>query len=161
MKKGSSSKSWREKLDKDIKPKLVEVPDKWAERIGHGKMLVPTPLLIDKTINKIPKGKLATVDMIRDYLADEYKAEMTCPFTTGIFLNLAANAAEEDKATVKTRITPYWRILKEGGILNPKFPGTVKQRAYYPEHEGIELIKEKKKDQVFVKDYNKRLVNLN
>jgi hypothetical protein len=161
MKKGSSSKSWKEKLEKDIKPKLVEVPGKWAERIGHGIMLVPTPLLIDKTINKIPKGKLATVDMIRDYLADEYKADMTCPLTTGIFLNIAANAAEENKASGKARITPYWRILKEGGTLNPRFPGGVKQQAGYLEHEGIELIKGKQKDQVFVKNYNKRLVNLN
>jgi hypothetical protein len=40
MQKGKSSKSWREKLEKAIKPKIVEVPDKWAGKIGHGKMLV-------------------------------------------------------------------------------------------------------------------------
>ena len=85
MNKGKSSKSWKEKLEKDIKPKLVEVPDKWAKQIGHGKMLVPSPLLIDSTIKKIPRGKLATVNMVREYLASTYNAEITCPLTTGIF----------------------------------------------------------------------------
>jgi hypothetical protein len=33
MQKGKSSKSWREKLEKAIKPKIVEVPDKWPERL--------------------------------------------------------------------------------------------------------------------------------
>jgi hypothetical protein len=137
MKKGKSSKSWREKLEKPCQPKLVDVPEKWAEKIGHGRMLVPSPLLIDATVKKIPKGKLATVNEIRDYLADQYWADMTCPLTTGIFLNISANTAEEDKAKGKSRITPYWRVLKEHGILNPKFPGGVQQQANYLRQEGF------------------------
>lgn len=161
MNKGKSSKSWREKLEKDIKPKLVEVPGKWAMRIGKGKMLIPTPLLVDGVIKKIPRGKVATVNDIREYLAHEYNADITCPLTTGIFLNIAANAAEEDKTTGKTRITPYWRILKESGTLNPKFPGGVRKQADYLEQEGMEIIKGKTKDTYFVKDYNKRLALFN
>jgi 6-O-methylguanine DNA methyltransferase, DNA binding domain len=161
MKNGSFSKSWREKMEKDIKPRLVEVPDKWALKIGKGKMLIPTPLLVEGVIKKIPRGKLSTVNNIREYLAHVYNADITCPLTTGIFLNIVANAAEEDKAKGKSRITPYWRILKEGGILNPKFPGAVKQQADYLEHEGIELIKGKQKDRYFVKNFDKRLMALN
>ncbi len=41
MIKGKSSKSWKEKLEKEVEPKVVEVPDKWGRQIGYGKMLVP------------------------------------------------------------------------------------------------------------------------
>lgn len=160
MMSNKSSKSWREKLEKEMKPKLVEVPDKWARRIGHGKMLVPSPLLVDATIKKIPRGKLATVNTIRDYLADAYKADMACPLTTGIFVNIAANTAEEDRTKGEIKITPYWRVLKEGGSLNPKFPGGVKQQATYLKQEGFEIIKGKTNDSFFVKDYEKNLAAL-
>ncbi len=159
MKAGKSSKSWREKLEKDMQPKIVAVPHKWAQRIGDGRMLVPTPLLIDKTIKKIPKGKLATVNTIRDHLATVFKADMTCPLTTGIFLNIAANTAEEDKAKGKKAITPYWRVLKEKGNLNPKFPGGEAQQAKYLEQEGFEIQKTKAAGHFTVKDYDSKIVS--
>jgi hypothetical protein len=46
---------------------------------------------------------------------------------TGIFALIAARAAAEDEAEGKTRITPYWRTLKGGGEVNPKFPGGVSE----------------------------------
>jgi hypothetical protein len=155
-----SSKSWKEKLEKEMSPKVVEVPDKWANRVGHGKMLVPTPLLVDAAIKKIPRGKLATVNTIRDYLANQFRADMTCPLTTGIFLNIAANAAEEAKTKGKTKITPYWRVLKERGRLNPKFPGGVMKQAQHLRQEGFKIIKAKTNDSHSVKDYEKRLAEL-
>ena len=85
---------------------------------------------------------------------------MTCPLTTGIFLNIAANAAEEDKTKGKVKITPYWRVLKEGGSLNPKFPGGVKQQAKHLRQEGFEIIKARTNDRHSVKDYEKKLAEL-
>jgi alkylated DNA nucleotide flippase Atl1 len=161
MKNKPSRKSWREKLEKEMSEKLVEVPEKWARQIGHGKMLVPTPLLVDNVIRKIPRGKLATVNTIRDYLADNYRADMTCPLTTGIFLNIAAHAAEEDKLKGISRITPYWRVLKEGGRLNSKFPGGVKQQATYLKQEGLDIIAGQNHEKLFVKDFEKKLAILN
>lgn len=158
--KGKSIKSWREKLEKDMQLKLVEIPDKWARSIGHGRMLIPTPLIVDKVIKKIPKGKLITVNGIRKYLADEYKADISCPLTTGIFINIAANAAEEDRKKGKPKITPYWRVLKEGGTLNPKFPGGVQAQAAYLKQEGFDICKGKKGDTYYVKDYELKLANL-
>lgn len=160
MQKGKSSISWREKLEKKIQPKLVDLSINWSKKIGAGKMLVPTPLLIDETIRKIPKGKVVTVNNIRDYLARTFHADTTCPLTTGIFLNIAANTAEEDRLQGKSRVTPYWRVLKEGGKLNPKFPGGVSKQAAYLEKEGIEIIAGQSKDQCLVKNYDKKLVNL-
>ena len=58
MQKGKSSISWREKLEKKIQPKLVDLSLNWSKKMGTGKMLIPTPLLIDSTIKKIPQGKI-------------------------------------------------------------------------------------------------------
>lgn len=160
MIKGKFSTSWREKLEKQIEPKIVEVPDKWAARIGHGKMLVPTPLLVDAAIRKIPRGKLVTVNILRDYLAHVHKADITCPLTTGIFLNIAAQTAEEDKEKGKIRITPYWRVLKEGGSLNPKFPGGVHKQAGYLKKEGYDITREKKGNGYMVNDFEKKLTDM-
>ena len=121
-------------------------------------MLVPSPLLIDKTIRKIPKGKLATVNILRDRLANVFQADMACPLTTGIFLNIAANTAEEDKLKGKKHITPYWRVLKSNGTLNEKFPGGTKLQSSYLQAEGFEIIKEKGKDKLHVKDFEKKLI---
>lgn len=159
MLKNKSSKTWKEKLEKEMQPKLVDVPRKWARRIGHGRMLVPSPLLVDSVIKKIPRGKLATVNTIRNHLADMYKADMTCPLTTGIFLTIAAHAAEEDRLKGKIRITPYWRVLKEGGKLNPKFPEGTALQAQSLKQEGFEIIKGKAKEVFFVKDYEKKLAS--
>jgi hypothetical protein len=157
MKNKASSKSWREKLEKEMQPKLVDVPAKWARHIGHGKMLVPSPLLVDATIRKIPRGKLASVNLIRDYLADSFGADITCPLTTGIFLNIAANTAEEDKAKGENKISPYWRVLKEGGKLNPKFPGGIEQQALYLKKEGFEIENGKTEGTAFVKNADKKM----
>jgi 6-O-methylguanine DNA methyltransferase, DNA binding domain len=157
MLSNKSAKSWREKLEKDIRPKVVNVPERWAKRIGHGKMLVPSPLLVDTVIKRIARGKLATVNNIRDYLADKFNADMSCPLTTGIFINIAAHTAEEDITKGKTTITPYWRVLKEGGFLNPKFPGGVNRQANYLKQEGFEIIKGEKDGKLYVKDYSKKI----
>lgn len=159
MKKGKTSKSWREKLEKDVEPKIVEVPKKWAERIGDGRMLVPSPLVVDKVIRKIPRSKLATVNIIRDRLAQDFNADITCPLTTGIFLNIAANTAEEDKEKGAKNITPYWRVLKEDGSLNPKFPGGIQQQAKYLKDEGFMVVSGKSKEKMFVKDFDNYLVH--
>jgi hypothetical protein len=155
--KNSAGKSWRTKLEKPMQPKVVDIPEQWAKRIGHGTMLVPTPLVIDKLINQIPYGKVVTVNIIRNRLASCYHTDLTCPLTTGIFLNIAANTAEEDKAKGKTKITPYWRVLKENGCLNSKFPGGVHQQARYLQLEGLDISQGKKSDCLSVKNYEDHL----
>jgi len=157
MKKGKSSKSWRQKLEKEMEPKIVEVPERWAEKIGRGRMLVPSPMLVDKTIRAIPSSKLATVNIIRDKLAHDYHADMACPLTTGIFLNIAANVAEEDKQDHKKNITPYWRVVKEDGSLNPKYPGGIEQQAKYLKKEGFTIVYGKNKEKLYVKNFDKNM----
>jgi hypothetical protein len=44
-------------------------------------------------------------------------------------------------------------VLKEGGKLNPKYPGGVKQQATYLQKEGFEILKGKTENNWKVKDY--------
>ena len=155
-----SRKTWREKLETGQKAKVVDVPPKMAKRFGTGKMLIPTPLLVDALIRKVDKGKLVTMNQIRERLTKDFKVDTTCPLTTGIFLRIAAETAEEDLRMGRQEITPYWRVIRDDGSLNEKFPGGVEAQAVHLEEEGhtIELGKGKKPPKV--KDFERVLQEL-
>ncbi len=146
-------KSWREKLEKEQERQIVDDPR------GRGKMLIPKPLDIDALARQVKKGKLATVDRIRERLAKDFHADLTCPLCTGIFLRIAAEAAEEDLANGKTEITPYWRVIKADGSLNEKFPGGVEAQATHLREEGHIIEPGKGKKPPKVKDFEKVLMN--
>jgi alkylated DNA nucleotide flippase Atl1 len=148
---------WREKLEKPQRPKIVKIPPSMA-RFGKGTMLIPTPKLVDGLLRQVPKGKLVTVGEIRKRLANDFAADVTCPLTTGIFVRIVAEAAEEDGANGRQRITPYWRVVKDNGGLNPKFPGGEQLQARYLRGEGLSVAHKGKR--TVVKDFEKRLVVL-
>jgi hypothetical protein len=131
-------KTWRQKLEEKLPEhgKVVDVPPKMQNRFLVGKMLIPKPLDIDALIQRIPKGKLATVLQIRDKLAKDAKANCCCPLTTGIFLRIVAEVAEDDLRNGKKEVTPYWRVIKSGGSLNERFPGGVQAQATRLKEEG-------------------------
>lgn len=160
-KKSKSRKSWREKFENPAKglPKVVSGPAKWKKSFGGTKVLVPTPRLVNEQIRKIPKGKVATVNLIRERLSKNFKAESTCPLTTGIFLRIISEVAEEDRRSGKKRITPYWRVLKADGSLNPKYPGGVKAQAAQLKKEGHCITQAGKKSRR-VKNFENRLFKL-
>ena len=148
------------KLEKEQEPKIVDVPPRMQKTWGKGTMLIATPLLVDAEIRKVKKGKLVTVKQIMQKLAKDFGADTTCPMTTGIFLRIAAEAAEEDRANGKKRITPYWRVLKTDGSLNEKYPGGVKAQSAHLRAEGFTITPSKTKRPPKVKDFEKRLMNL-
>ena len=152
-------KSWREKLaDNKGLPKVVEITDKMAKRWGSGTLVIPAPKEVDEIMKNVPKGKLITINDIRKRLAREHGATIACPITTGIFSWIAANAAGEELADGKKKITPYWRTLKSGGDLNPKFPGGIDNLKALLESEGHRVIK--KGNRYLVEDYEKSLVKV-
>ena len=58
---------------------------------------------------------------MRENLAKKYKADKTCPVTTGIFLRIVSEASYEEYRSgydLET-IAPFWRIVK----LNSKLAG--------------------------------------
>ena len=127
-------------MDNPNLPKLVAIPPKMQKRFGAGTMLVPSPREVEAFILTVRKGSVTTVSKIRDFLAGKYSADVTCPLTTGIFVRIAAEAAEEDAGTGKSKITPYWRVLKDDGSLNPKFPGGVHRQAEKLREEGHHIV---------------------
>ena len=138
-----SKTSWRAKLHKPMSPKLVPVPDGMAKRLGGGMMLIPTALEVDAMIRKIPRGQVSSVAQIRRRLAHWHNVDVTCPLVTGIFLRIVAEAAEEDRASGKPEITPYWRVVREDGGLNEKFPGGVTAQARRLMEEGHAVVNDK------------------
>lgn len=151
---------WREKLEKEQEPKIVNIPPKMAKRFGTGKMLIPRPLDVDALIRKVKEGKLVTQDEIRKRLAKDFRADVTCPITTGIFVRIAAEAAEEDLREGRKQITPYWRVIKSDGSLNEKLPGGTKAQAVRLRKEGHIILPSKGKKPPLVKDFEKSLQKL-
>ena len=158
----NTRKTWRQKLEEEhpAHGKIVDVPPKMQKRFGAGKMLIPKPLDIDTLIHKVPKGKLTTVTQIREKLAKDAHAHCSCPMTTGIFLRIVAEAAEEDSRNGKKEITPYWRVIKADGSLNEKFPGGVQAQATRLNGEGHIIEPNKNRKLPRVKNFEKSLEEL-
>ena len=152
-------KSWSEKL-KDSKglPKVEKITEKMSKRWGTGTVVIPAPIEVDEMMRKVPKGKVITINEIRVALAKKHGATIGCPLTTGIFARIAAEAAEEQRQKGEKGITPYWRTLKSGGVINPKYPGGVEKQKELLEKEGHKVIQKGKK--FVVVDYEKSLAKL-
>jgi hypothetical protein len=156
----ATKKTWKEKLanDKGL-PKVEPIPDRMVDKWGSGTLVIPTPLEVDQLMRTVPKGKLTTINEIRSALATKHRTSICCPITTGIFAWISSHAAEEVASEKpNARITPYWRTLKTGGLLNEKYPGgVVRQKKRLIE----EVHKVAKKGKHFVVvDHQKKLSRL-
>jgi len=152
--------TWREKLEKQQEPRVVDTPPKMQKRFGAGRMLIPTPALVDALMQQAPPGQLVTVDQIRERLAGDFNVDSTCPLTTGIFIRISAEAAEEYLRMGRKDITPYWRVVKSDGSLNEKFPGGVEAQAGRLREEGHIIEPGTGKKPPKVKDFGKHLAKL-
>ena len=110
-----ATKSWTDRLNDprphEVKPAPIDIAGMKAGEI----MLVPTARLVDTFIRTIPVGESLDVKTLRQKLARKYKAEVTCPITTGYHLRTVAEAAwEAHQGGAKLgEITPFWRVLDE------------------------------------------------
>jgi alkylated DNA nucleotide flippase Atl1 len=153
--------SWQEKLadSKDL-PRVEKIDEKKSKRWGTGTFVIPAPIEVDRIMKKIPRGKLITINEIRQILAEKHKATIGCPITTGIFSWIVANAADEMEKQGQKRVTPYWRTLKTGGIINEKYPGGLENLKKRLEAEGHTVIKKGRSKYFMVEDFEKSLVNI-
>jgi alkylated DNA nucleotide flippase Atl1 len=149
--------SWTEKLEKEQQIKIVEVPPKMQASCGTGTMLIATPKIILGLVKQIPKGKVTTINALREKLAKEYGTDTACPITTGIFMWIVANAMEEAREAGAKKIAPWWRVLKEGGKLNAKYPGGMEAHAKHLEDEGLMIVWNKARSNAGVFDYAQRI----
>lgn len=142
----STQKSWQEKLhDAKGLPKVVEIKGKMSKRWGTGTVAIPAPFEVDEIMKKVPKGRLITINEIRETIAKKHKATIGCPITCGIFAWIAAGAADEESKAGKKKVTPYWRTLKSDGSINEKYPGGLEFQKKLLEKEGHKVIKKGKK----------------
>ncbi len=106
---------------------------------GGGAMVVSSPAEVDALVRTMEAGEVATLDDVRAVLARRHGVATACPVSTAIFLNVSARAAEEMRlaGTPTAKLTPWWRVLKKGGFLNPKLPGGVERQAALLRAEGV------------------------
>ncbi|HEY7119612.1 MAG TPA: methylated DNA-protein cysteine methyltransferase [Tepidisphaeraceae bacterium] len=138
-------RTWREKLADKGFPQVAPIDQTRSKRWGTGTFVIPAPRQVDALMKRVPRGKLTTIDQIRARLAADHGATIACPITTGIFAWIAAHAADEAQRDGRTRITPYWRTLKTGGELNPKYPGGLQHIQSLLESEGHTIIRKGKR----------------
>ncbi|MCX6100128.1 MAG: MGMT family protein [Candidatus Bipolaricaulota bacterium] len=148
----AKKKTWREKLDNDNGlPRVVEIDDRMSSRWGEGTVVIPAPREVDALMHAVPEGKLTTINHLREALATRHGATIACPITTGIFARIAAEAAAEEQAAGLEDFTPYWRTLKAGGEVNPKYPGGCEGQKERLETEGHVVVQRRKR--VVVADF--------
>lgn len=79
-------KSWCEKLEDSKRlPKVEQITDEMSKRWGLGTVVIPAPMEVDEIMQRVPEGKLVTINEIRAALARKHGATIGCPITTGIF----------------------------------------------------------------------------
>ena len=135
----------------------------WQEKLADAKdlpktMVIPAPAEVDELMRRVPRGKLATINELRAALARKHRTDIACPMTTGIFAWIAAHAAEEARTAGEEDVTPYWRTLKTGGELNPKYPGGIPAVKKLLRAEGHQVVK--KGDKFLVTDFESKLAAL-
>lgn len=110
----------------------------YAEARG-GAMVVSSPAEVNEIIRKVKPGEVITLNDLRAVLADRHNVAVACPVSTAIFANMVARAAEElrERDVPVAELTPWWRVLRKGGLLNPKLPGGVQRQAALLRAEGV------------------------
>ena len=139
-------------------PKVQIVTDQATiQKYGGERMYFAPPIAYDALMRAVPRGKVITLGEIRGHLARENGADFTDPITAGIFVSIAAWASAQRAGDE----TPYWRTLKAGGELNPKYPGGVQAQRERLEAEGHTVLRKGRKHlRYYVKDYQKVLFDL-
>lgn len=151
-----AKKTWREKLaDSKGLPKVEPIRGRMSARWGRGTVALPSPLEVNGLMQQVPRGKVTTINELRSAIARKHNATIGCPLVTGIFCWIAANAAHEAESAGAKRITPYWRTLKAGGQLNPKFPGGIPELKRRLAAEGHAVVK--RGGNYFVAEFEKHL----
>jgi hypothetical protein len=105
--------TWTDKLNAS-KPVVVKpAPLTFAGMRAGQMMLIPSPKVLDLFIRGLPSGKAVDLATMRSRLARQHNAEVCCPVTTGIFLRVVVEAANEarTKGAPVSGITPVWRVV--------------------------------------------------
>ena len=135
------AKSWIEKRDIDKEYQVKINPKRFADIPAGTKMLIPTPKIVDKLVNNIPHGSFLSIKEVRKKLADDHKAEMTCPVVTGINMRIISEPAFEEYNVHNDidKITPFWRVVEPDSKLAGRLACGIDFIIEKQMQEGIEL----------------------
>jgi alkylated DNA nucleotide flippase Atl1 len=157
-------KTWKEKLDDNKNfPKVLELEENFpcwrslknmGANPGDSVVLAPGKEIYE-LMKQVPEGRLQTLRVLCEKLAVKHEVDYCCTLTTGILVNIAANASEEIQDYL-----PYWRTIKNDGSLNPKYPGGMENQKLKLEEEGFNMIQRGRKNiRYIVENHEKYLIN--
>ena len=151
-------------LEKLRRPQAVRIVNELPAGALHwgppgATMVISTPQEIEALVVQIPKGKLATFHGLKDAIAQRHGTTITCPVTTGLFVNIVARATAEQEMLGAKGVTPWWRVVRTDGTLNEKFPGGVAEHEKRLVAEG-HVVKAKSRSKRVVADFERKLVSL-
>ena len=67
--------SWQQKLADDHgMPKVVEITGKMSTKWGTGTVCIPAPREVDEIMRMVPRGRLITINQIREIVARRHGA---------------------------------------------------------------------------------------
>lgn len=112
-------KSWTEKLNDPSEPELKRATSSFAGIKEGQMMLLPTAKLVQAYVDRIRPDETMSVTELRDTMAKDWKADITCPIVTGFALRTlveatfeqAASAADQQPGESLASATPIWRIV--------------------------------------------------
>jgi len=111
--------------------KIESIPKTMEKFLGcSGKMVKPSLSSVKKVVKKIRKGKLVTLELLREKIASDFNVQTACPASTTKMLQILS---KEDHPIC------YWRVIKKKGELLSKFPDGVEGHAALLECEGFEI----------------------
>jgi alkylated DNA nucleotide flippase Atl1 len=132
----SRRKSAVDKRDGAREPYVKVLAEAKSTAFPAGKMLIASPLAVQRIVDTIPSGRVMTFSALRAALATQYGADYTCPITTGIFFRIVADAAEEERMLGAATVVPWWRVVRDDGSLFEKLPGGAARQAKALRAEG-------------------------
>jgi len=114
-----------------LEDKVESIPKTMEKFFGcTGKMVKPSSATVKAVVRKIRKGKVVTLEQLRERLAKDFGVQTACPASTSKALQALS---KEDKPVC------YWRVVKNSGELIAKFPNGQKGHAELLEKDGLEI----------------------
>ena len=129
--------SWESKLRPELEPRVVKDP-----RLGD-RLLIATPLLVAEEVARIARGDVMTFSELRARLARRFKADRTCPLSTGILATIIAGVVGDDITRRRRPRWPIWRLVRDDGTLSPNWPLDSRYRAALLREEGMRVTRTK------------------
>ena len=115
-------KTWVEKRENCREHQIKTINKTIVDMPSGSLMLIPSTKILDKFVKKIPYGTFINFKSLRIKLANQFKCDVTCPLTSGIFMRIVSEAAYEEyiSGLELDLITPFWRTVDSNSNLAKK-----------------------------------------